>query len=148
MSVCDLSSKLHAQKQVSCDVNGRHKLQLTLSSDDHDDIHSINLNRISFQLSIISSSGSSGRVRGGPRNMKSMRPPSAAIFFMTYFHRARGGHSAPPSIIYHFYSQFHHLLIPSNNRFCSCMMIPTTICQSTCRILKRWTFKILNTSDK
>ena len=37
------------------------------------------------------SSGSSGRVRGrGPRNMKSMRPPSAAIFFMTYFHRAGG----------------------------------------------------------
>ena len=37
------------------------------------------------------SSGSSGRVSGGPRNMKSMRLPSAAIFFMTYFHRARGG---------------------------------------------------------
>ena len=44
------------------------------------------------------SSGSSGRVRGGARNMKSMRPPSAAIFFMTYFHRARGGHGplGPP----------------------------------------------------
>ena len=44
------------------------------------------------------SSGSSGRVRGGPRNMKSMRPPSAAIFFMTYFYRAGGGMapSAPP----------------------------------------------------
>ena len=30
--------------------------------------------------------------------MKSMRPPSVAIFFMTYFHRAWGGHgpSAPP----------------------------------------------------
>ena len=44
------------------------------------------------------SSGSSGRVRGGPRNMKSMRPPSVAIFFMTYFYRARGGMapSAPP----------------------------------------------------
>ena len=41
------------------------------------------------------SSGSSGRVRGGPRNMKSMRPPSAAIFFMTYFHRAGGGAMAP-----------------------------------------------------
>ena len=41
---------------------------------------------------MITSSGSSGRVRGGPRNMKSMWPPSAAIFFMTYFHRARGGH--------------------------------------------------------
>ena len=39
-----------------------------------------------------SSSGSSGRVRGGgPRNMKSMQPPMAAIFFMTYFHRAGGG---------------------------------------------------------
>ena len=42
-----------------------------------------------FSLKI--SSGSSGRVRGGPRNMKSMRPPLAAIFFMTYFYRARGG---------------------------------------------------------
>ena len=41
------------------------------------------------------SSGSSGRVRGGPRNMKSMRPPSAAIFFMTYFYRAGGGAMAP-----------------------------------------------------
>ena len=30
--------------------------------------------------------------------MKSMRSPSAAIFFMTYFHRARGGHGplGPP----------------------------------------------------
>ena len=30
--------------------------------------------------------------------MKSMRPPSVAIFFMTYFHRARGGHGplSPP----------------------------------------------------
>ena len=30
--------------------------------------------------------------------MKSMRPPLAAIFFMTYFHRGRGGHGplAPP----------------------------------------------------
>ena len=36
------------------------------------------------------SSGSSGRVRGGPRNMKSMRAPLAAIFFMTYFHRPGG----------------------------------------------------------
>ena len=43
------------------------------------------------------SSGSSDWVRGA-RNMKSMRPPSAAIFFMTYFYRARGGHGplAPP----------------------------------------------------
>ena len=39
------------------------------------------------------SSGSSGWVRGA-RNMKSMRPPLAAIFFMTYFHRA-GGAMAP-----------------------------------------------------
>ena len=37
------------------------------------------------------SSGSNGRVRGAPRNMKSMRPPSVAIVFMTYFHRAREG---------------------------------------------------------
>ena len=37
------------------------------------------------------SSGSSGRVRGGPRNMKSMGPLLAAIFcMMTYFHRAGG----------------------------------------------------------
>ena len=28
---------------------------------------------------------------GGARNMKSMGPPLAAIFFMTYFYRARGG---------------------------------------------------------
>ena len=30
--------------------------------------------------------------------MESMRPPLAAIFFMTYFHRARGGHGplGPP----------------------------------------------------
>ena len=54
-----------------------------------------------FSCSI--SSGSSCRVRGGARNMKSMRPPSAAIFFMTYFHRARGrGHGplGPPWIRY------------------------------------------------
>ena len=44
------------------------------------------------------SSGSSSRVRGGGRNMKSMWLPLAVIFFMTYFHRARGGHGplAPP----------------------------------------------------
>ena len=41
----------------------------------------------------MSSSGSSGKIRGGPRKMISMRPPSAAIFFMTYFHSGRGGHS-------------------------------------------------------
>ena len=29
---------------------------------------------------------------GGPRNMKSMRPNLAAIFYMTYFYRAGGGH--------------------------------------------------------
>ena len=34
--------------------------------------------------------------------MKSMQPPSAAIFFMTYFHRAGGGHGplGPPWIRY------------------------------------------------
>ena len=35
--------------------------------------------------------------------MKSMRPPLVAIFFMTYFHRARGGHGPlgpPPRIRY------------------------------------------------
>ena len=35
------------------------------------------------------SSGSSGRVRG-PRNMKSVRPLSGAIFFMTNFYRVWG----------------------------------------------------------
>ena len=30
--------------------------------------------------------------RGRPRNMKSMGPPLVAIFFMTYFYRAGGGH--------------------------------------------------------
>ena len=49
----------------------------------------------------LTSSGSSSRVEGGgPRNMKSMRPNSATIFFMTYFYRAGGrgrghGPSAP-----------------------------------------------------
>ena len=55
--------------------------------------------------SVFFSSGSSGRVRGGPRNMKSMRLPLAAIFFMTYFHRARGGPwppRPPPWIRYWF----------------------------------------------
>ena len=36
--------------------------------------------------------GSSGRVGvGGARNIKSMRPNSVAIFFMTYFYTAGGG---------------------------------------------------------
>ena len=43
---------------------------------------------------------SSGRVNGegggGARNIKSMRPPSVAIFFMTYFDRAVGGGAWPP----------------------------------------------------
>ena len=43
------------------------------------------------------SSGFSGRVRGEPRNMKSMRLPSAAIFFMTYFLQGRGGGAMAPS---------------------------------------------------
>ena len=38
---------------------------------------------------------SSGGVGGGPRNMKSMWPPLAAIFFMTYLYRAGGGGMAP-----------------------------------------------------
>ena len=47
------------------------------------------------------SSGSSGQVRGGPRNMKSMWPPSVAIFFMTYFYRAGGAWPhRPPWIRY------------------------------------------------
>ena len=40
------------------------------------------------------SSESSGRVR--PRNMKSMRPPLVAIFFMTNFYRAGGMAPSPP----------------------------------------------------
>ena len=37
--------------------------------------------------------------------MKSMQPPLAAIFFMTYFHRAREGHGplGPPRIRYWVY---------------------------------------------
>ena len=39
-----------------------------------------------------SSSGSRCWVKGGrARNMKSMWPPSTAIFFITYFYRAGGG---------------------------------------------------------
>ena len=41
------------------------------------------------------SSGSSGQVTGVLRNMKSMRLPLMAIFFMTNFYRARGGAMAP-----------------------------------------------------
>ena len=55
--------------------------------------------KLKESVSVLCSRGSSGRVRGGgPRNMKSMRLPLAAIFFMTYFHRARGGHGplGPP----------------------------------------------------
>ena len=43
------------------------------------------------------SSGSSGWVRGGARNTKSMQLASAAIFFMTYFYRAGGPWAPPPS---------------------------------------------------
>ena len=47
-----------------------------------------------------SSSGSSRRVGGGARNIKSMRPNSAAILFVTYFYRAGEGawppHPPPP----------------------------------------------------
>ena len=46
------------------------------------------------ELLIAYSSGSSGRVRGRPRNMKSMQPPLQAIFFM----KGQGGHGplGPP----------------------------------------------------
>ena len=50
---------------------------------------------------------------GGARNMKSMRPSSAAIFFMTYFHRAgEGGHCplAPHGSATTTYHQCHHVL--------------------------------------
>ena len=43
----------------------------------------------------LTSSGSSSRVGGGARNMKSMRPNSATIFSMTYFYRAGGGGHGP-----------------------------------------------------
>ena len=33
---------------------------------------------------------------GGPRNMKSMRPPLVAIFFMTSFYRTAGGGGMAP----------------------------------------------------
>ena len=49
------------------------------------------------------SSGSRGRV-GGPRNMKSRRPPSSAIFFMTNFYRTGG--AWPPRIRYWRYSMY------------------------------------------
>ena len=43
------------------------------------------------------SSRSSGRIEGGgPRNMKSIFPPLAAIFLMTYFYRTGGGGAWPP----------------------------------------------------
>ena len=56
----------------------------------------------SLQSSWKSSSGSSGQEGEGPRNMKSIRPPLAVIFFMTYFYR-RGmwegyGPLAPPRV--------------------------------------------------
>ena len=61
--------------------------------------------------------------------MKSMRPPSAAIFFMTYFHRARGGHGplGPP---------LDPLLIcgynlPPRNEVCEGYVF-TPVCQSFC----------------
>ena len=52
-----------------------------------------------ISAAFIRSIGSSGRVGGGgPRNMKSMGLPLAAIVFMTYFYRGWGtmAPSAPP----------------------------------------------------
>ena len=58
------------------------------------------------------SSGSSGRVGEGPRNMKSMRLPLAAIFFMTNFYRDRGGMAPfPPWIRYCLNSSLRSLII-------------------------------------
>ena len=48
------------------------------------------MQRFSFSLTWHSSIGSSGRVEGGARNMKSMWSPLAAIFFMTCLYRAGG----------------------------------------------------------
>ena len=39
---------------------------------------------------------SSGRVEGGPRSMKTMRPPLAGLVFMTYFYNAGGIAPSPP----------------------------------------------------
>ena len=83
---------------ASVPINGWHWEQMLRSwfSVFSLDIDPLKCNGNDWRL--LSSSGSSGRVRGGPRNMKSMRPPSAAIFFMTYFHIAGGGHGplGPP----------------------------------------------------
>ena len=47
-------------------------------------------------IELLNSIGSSGRVRRrGARNMKSMWPPLATIFFMTYFYRAGVGGMVP-----------------------------------------------------
>ena len=51
--------------------------------------------------------------KGGPRNITSMRPPLVAIFFMTYFHRAGGGHGPlgpPPGSASVLYSTYIHYL--------------------------------------
>ena len=48
-----------------------------------------------LNLDFVYSSGSSGRVGTGERNIKSMWPPSEAIF-MTNFYRAGGGGGAWP----------------------------------------------------
>ena len=57
--------------------------------------HPLSVQFSSFSCTFLVSSGSSGRIRGGPRNTKSMWSPLVAIFFMTYFHRAGGGGHGP-----------------------------------------------------
>ena len=52
---------------------------------------------------VIYSSGSSGQVGEGLKNMKSMLPPLAAIFLMTYFYRAGGGVAPLASWIRYWY---------------------------------------------
>ena len=46
--------------------------------------------KVCFRSSFKASSGSSGRVEGGPKNMKSMRSNLAAIFFYDLFLQFRG----------------------------------------------------------
>ena len=66
------------------------------------------------------SSGSRGWVRGGPRNMKAMRLPLGAIFFMTNYYRAGGAWPLPAP----------HLLLVyvCMCGVCACMCACTTWC--------------------
>ena len=73
-------------------ISGQHTLIKILLL--HSILHSLKINCKRWE----NSSGSSGRVRGGARNMKSMQLPSVAIFVMTYFHRAGGAMAPSPPL--------------------------------------------------